>query len=109
VIACHCPYCGHAVQELPHGYEHHHCQTTKTYQSGCVRPLEQGGTWFLGIRDQIHLTADSVRGTGHVRILTGRWNENGSIEVLMGAYGKSDLDAMSRLDGYARHVMQDRA
>ena len=95
---------------LPHppGIVTHHCPSTKTWQSGCVRPLGDGGTWFLRVQDQVHLSAEVARDSGHVRILTGRWNDDGTKEVLIGAQGRDDLHAMDRLDSYCKHVMKDR-
>lgn len=106
-----CPYCATALALLPTppGIVRHNCPSTKTWQSGCIRPLEEGGTWFLSIRDQVHLSAEVTRGTGAVRILTGRWNDDGTKEVLIEARGRDDLHATERMDSYCKHVMKDRA
>lgn len=109
VIAC--PYCATALAIFPGPpwIARHNCPLTKTWQSGCIRPLEAGGTWFLGIRDQVHLSAEVTRGTGTVRILTGRWNTDGTKEVLIEARGRDDLHAIERMDSYCKNVMKDRA
>lgn len=106
-----CPYCGIPLALFPCApwIVRHCCPATKTWQSGCVRPLEEGGTWFLGIKDQVHLTAEIVVGSGCVEILTGRWERAGIREVLVKIYRGNDLAAFDALDRYCAGVEQDRA
>lgn len=55
------------------------------------------------------LHAELVIGSGHVRILTGRTEPDGSPEVLIGAHGQSDLHAIRRLLAFVDHALTDKA
>lgn len=57
---------------------------------------------------QLNLSSEIIIGSGHVRILTGRTEPSGRPEVLVGAFGKTDLEAIRNLDNYCAQVQKDR-
>ncbi len=99
-----CPYCGVRLALLRLGpfIERHYCPLTAHAQSEVIRPIEEGGTWFLGMADQVHLHAELRQGSRQVRITTGRLEDDGSAEVLIRAVGASDLEVALFDDAVSR-------